>query len=220
MNRPIIFLAAALLLPAPLSAQSADATLDRAVAVYSRLSSIRADFKQTLTNPLTGTTASTSGTLLRKKPNLLKISFTNGDRIVADGSSLWIYVPSSVPGQVIRQSSRAAAAAAFDPAGEFLTAPHSRYNATTGGASAVSGRAAHIVALAPKSSSAPFAKVRLWVDDADNSVRQFEVTDNNGLTRLIVLTRLTANPMLTRSAFAFSPPKGVRVVEQPLQQLN
>ena len=219
MMKRIAFLAAALL-PLSARAQSADATLDRAVAVYSRMRSIRAEFSQTLTNPLTGTTASTTGTLLRRKPNLLSISFTNGDHIVADGSSLWLYVPSSVPGQVIRQSARGAATTAFDPAGEFLTAPHSRYNATAGGKATAGGRAAHLITLAPKSASAPFAKVKLWVDDTDNSVRQFEVTDRNGLTRLISITHLTMNPVLPRSAFSFTPPKGVRVVTQPLQQLN
>lgn len=219
MKKRLAVLAAALL-PFSLRAQSADATLDKAVSVYSGMSSLRAEFKQTLTNPLTGTTASTNGTLLRRKPNLLSISFTNGDRIVADGQSLWIYVPSSVPGQVIRQSSRAGATAAFDPAGEFLIAPHSRYNATSLGTSTASGRPARVIALSPKSAAAPFAKVKLWVDDADHSVRQFEVTDRNGLVRLISISRLSINPKLARSAFVFTPPKGARVVAQPLQPLN
>ena len=211
---------AALVLPFPARAQSADAILDRAVAVYSQVSSLRAEFRQTLTNPLTGTTSRTSGILLRKEPNLLSISFDNGDRIVADGLNLWIYAPSSVPGQVIRQSSRGAATSAFDPAREFLDAPHARYSASGGGSSAVNGRASHLISLAPKSSSAPFSRVRLWVDDSDHTVRQFEVTDRNGLMRMILITRLAMNPALTRRSFRFTPPKGARVVDQPLQQLN
>lgn len=215
-----IALSAAVLLPFSAHSQSADVRLDRAVAVYSGVKAIRAEFRQTLTNPLTGTTANTSGTLIRRKPNLLSISFTNGDRIVADGESLWLYVPSSVPGQVIRQMSQSAATATFDPAGEFLTSPHARYNVSGGAAASVNGRSSHLLSLSPKSASAPFSTVKLWVDDADNSVRQFEVTDRNGLKRLILITQLTMNPTLPRSAFRFTPPKGVRVVGQPLQQLN
>ena len=215
MKRLVVL--AAVLLPFSLRAQSADVTLDRAVSVYSHMRSIRAEFKQTLTNPLTGSTATTSGTLLRRNPNLLSISFTNGDHIVADGASLWLYLPSSVPGQVIRQSSRAGATATFDPAGEFLISPHARYSASAAGAAFVGGRASHIVVLSPKSRSAPFTKAKLWVDDRDNSVRRFELTDANGLTRLIEITRLTVNPVLPRSAFSFKPPAGVRVVAQPLQ---
>ena len=228
MRKEVVMLVAAML-PFAAHAQSADATLDRAVAVYSRMKSIRAEFRQTLTNPLTGTTASTSGTLLRKKPNLLSISFTNGDHIVADGSSLWLYVPSSVPGQVIREPSRMAATSAFDPVAEFLVSPRSRYRATAGGPSFVNGRPSHLVTLtaaanqadrAPNTPAAQFSRVKLWIDDADNFVRQFEVTELSGLTRWILITRLTVDPALPRSAFRFTPPKGVRVVEQPLQQLN
>lgn len=219
MKRTLTILAAAIL-PLPTKAQSAEAVLDRAVAVYSQMRSVRAEFTQTLTNPLTGTTASTTGMLLRRKPNLLSISFDNGDRIVADGMSLWLYVPSSVPGQVIRSSGAAASTATFDPAGELLNAPRTRYSVSGGGSSAVNGRASHVVSLAPKSSSVPFTKVKLWVDDADNSVRRFEVTDRNGLTRLVVINRLTMNPALSRRSFRFTPPKGVRVVEQPLPRLD
>ena len=211
---------AAVFLPVSLSAQSADAILDRAVAKYSQVQSVRVEFKQTLTNPLTGTTAATTGTLLRKKPNLLSIAFDNGDKIVADGTNLWIYLPSSVPGQVIRQSARAAATSTFDPAGEILTSPRERYVATTGGTGSANGRASHLLTLTPRSSSAPFSKVKLWVDDADNTVRQFEVTERSGVQRLIQITRLAMNPALARSSFRFTPPKGARVVEQPLQSIN
>jgi outer membrane lipoprotein-sorting protein len=67
-------------LPVTSRAQSADAIIDRAVAAYGRLNTMRADFRQTLTNPLTGSTQTTSGVLLRKKPNLLSINFESGGR--------------------------------------------------------------------------------------------------------------------------------------------
>src|SRR5205823_8244166 len=86
--------------PITANAQNADAVIDRAVAAYARLNSMRADFRQTLTNPLTGTSQTTNGVILRKKPNLLSINFESGDRVAADGAALWVYLPSSVPGQV------------------------------------------------------------------------------------------------------------------------
>jgi outer membrane lipoprotein carrier protein len=208
------------LFPVAARAQSADSILERAVTAYSRLNSIRAEFRQTLTNPLTGSSATTTGVILRRKPNLLSISFDNEDRIVADGASLWLYVPSSVPGQVIRSPARAAASSAFDPAGEILVSPRTRYTVSTAGSAMIGNRATHALSLTPKLESAPFSKVKLWVDDADANVRQFEVTDMNGLTRLIVITKLAANPSLSRRAFRFTLPKGVRVVDQPLAQPN
>jgi outer membrane lipoprotein-sorting protein len=60
--------------PIAATAQNAEAIIDRAVAAYGRLTSMRSEFRQTLTNPLTGSTQTTSGVILRKKPNLLSIT--------------------------------------------------------------------------------------------------------------------------------------------------
>src|SRR5438270_876177 len=49
-------------------AQDAGATIDRAAAAYARLNSMRAEFQQTLTNPLTGNSQTSSGVIVRKKP--------------------------------------------------------------------------------------------------------------------------------------------------------
>ena len=75
-------------LPLAAHAQGADAIIDRAAAAYARLNSMRAEFRQTLTNPLTGSTQTTSGVILRRKPNLLSIDFESGDRVAADGTTL------------------------------------------------------------------------------------------------------------------------------------
>src|SRR3954470_8292824 len=125
--------AALFIAPAAVSAQNADAVIDRAVAAYGRLTSMRAEFRQTLTNPLTGSTQTTSGVILRKKPNLLSITFDSGDRVVADGSTLWAYLPSSVPDQVMRIPYNIASAGSVDPADQFLNSPRTRFTVTSGG---------------------------------------------------------------------------------------
>src|SRR5688572_27407464 len=120
-------------LPITARAQSAAAVLDRAVSAYARLNSMRAEFRQTLTNPRTGNSQTTSGVILRKKPNLLSITFDSGDRVAADGSTLWVYLPSSVPGQVMRMPYTGANASTVDPADEFLNSPRTRFNVTSSG---------------------------------------------------------------------------------------
>ncbi|HEY1952220.1 MAG TPA: outer membrane lipoprotein carrier protein LolA [Gemmatimonadaceae bacterium] len=201
-------------LPAASRAQSADAIIDRAVAAYSKLTSMRAEFRQTLTNPLTGNSQTTSGVILRQKPNLLSINFDTGDRVAADGSSLWIYLPSSVPGQVVKMPYTGASASAVDPAEQFLDSPRARFNVTAGGASSVGGRATHIVTLVPKRANSGFSSARIWIDDADSSIRQFDVETSNGLKRHVVITSFTANPDIDRSSFRFSAPKGAKIVDQ------
>jgi len=113
----VALVAASLIAPTPVRAQNADAIIDRAVAAYGRLTSMRAEFRQTLTNPLTGSTQTTTGVILRKKPNLLSIDFASGDRVAADGSTLWVYLPSSTPGQVMRMPYSGGNATALSGAG-------------------------------------------------------------------------------------------------------
>ena len=201
-------------LPIGASAQSADAIIDRAVAAYARLSSMRAEFRQTLTNPLTGNSQTTNGVILRKKPNLLSITFDSGDRVAADGSTLWVYLPSSVPGQVMKMPYTGSNASSVDPADQFLNSPRTRFTVTSSGTATVAGRPAHAVTLVPKRANAPFTSAKVWIDDNDSSIRQFDVETANGLTRHVVITSFTANPALSRSSFRFAVPKGAKIVDQ------
>jgi outer membrane lipoprotein carrier protein len=201
-------------LPLSARAQSAATILDRAVSAYARLNSMRAEFRQTLTNPLTGNSQTTSGVILRKKPNLLSITFDSGDRVAADGSTLWVYLPSSVPGQVIRMPYTGGNASTVDPAEQFLNAPRTRFDVTSSGSATVGGRATHAVTLVPKRANAGFKTAKLWIDDTDSSIRQFDVETANGLKRHVVITRFTPNPELSRSRFRFTVPKGAKVVDQ------
>jgi outer membrane lipoprotein carrier protein len=201
-------------IPVAARAQNADAVIDRAVAAYARLNSMRAEFKQTLTNPLTGSTQTTSGVILRKKPNLLSINFESGDRVAADGSTLWVYLPSSTPGQVMKMPYTGANASAIDPADQFLNSPRTKFTVTSSGTATVSGRATHAVTLVPKRANANFTSAKVWIDDADSSIRQFDVENASGLKRRVVITRFTANPALSNSSFKFAVPKGAKVVDQ------
>ena len=211
-----IVLAAASTIAAPAAAraQNADAVIDRAAAAYARLNSMRAEFRQTLTNPLTGSSQSTSGVILRKKPNLLSIDFESGDRVAADGSTLWVYLPSSTPGQVMRMPYTGANASAIDPADQFLNSPRTRFTVTAAGTATVAGRATHAVTLIPKRANSNFTSAKVWIDDSDSSIRQFDVENASGLKRHVVITSFTANPALSNASFKFAVPKGAKVVDQ------
>ena len=200
--------------PVAAHAQSAGAIIDRAAAAYARLDSMRAEFTQTLTNPLTGSTQTTSGVILRKKPNRLSINFESGDRVVADGSTLWVYLPSSNPGQVMKMPYTGANASSVDPADQFLNSPRTRFTVTSAGTATIGGRPTHAVMLIPKRASTEFKSAKVWIDDADSSVRQFDVENASGLKRHVVITSFTANPALSNASFRFAVPKGVKVVDQ------
>jgi outer membrane lipoprotein carrier protein len=201
-------------IPIVARAQSADAVIDRAVAAYARLNSMRAEFRQTLTNPLTGNSQTTSGVILRKKPNLLNITFESGDRVAADGDTLWVYLPSSTPGQVMRMPYSGANASNVDPADQFLNSPRTRFTVTSSGTATVAGRATHAVTLTPKRANPNLTSAKVWIDDSDASIRQFDVESPNGLKRHVVITSFTANPTLSTSSFKFAVPKGAKIVDQ------
>jgi len=200
---------------APLSAQSVDATVNRAVAAYAKLKTARATFEQTITNPLTGTTVVAKGEYLQQVPGRLSVRFTDpkGDRIVADGKVLWAYLPSSNPGQVMKLPLTDDGAGSVDLTAQFLKDPKTKYTISDAGAATVGGRAARALSLVPKRPM-QFAKATVWVDNADGSVRQFEVTDPNGLLRKVRLTSLAVNVPVDPAAFTFTPPKGVKVFDQ------
>ncbi len=197
-------------------AQSPDAVMNRAVKAYTDMRSLRAEFTQKITNPLTGTTAQARGVLLRKDPKLLAINFTDpkGDRIISDGSSLWIYLPSSAPGQVVKAAVKGNSSMAMvDPAGFLLSSTSTHYSMSSGGTDVIAGRKMNVVSLIPKQSNGTFTRAKVWIDASSDMLRQFEVTDANGLTRLVTITSVQPNATISASEFRFNPPKNVRVLD-------
>lgn len=213
--RIAIGIAAFAIAAAKLGAQTPEAVMDRAVKKYASMKTVRAEFTQTITNPLTGTKSVSRGELLRRQPNLLSINFIDpkGDRVVADGKAVWVYLPSSAPGQVVRLTSSSKAAGNIDPGALFLTSPRTRYTINGAGTAVVGGVKSDVVILTPKASGAPFTRARVWLDASDGTVKQFEVTDGNGLTRFVTITRLIANGPIDKSAFSFTPPRNARILD-------
>ena len=216
MHRFVIPVAFSLLFAAPAAAQSVDATLEKAVETYASMKSVRASFEQTIENPMTGSKAVARGEIQQRKPNQLSVRFTDpaGDRIVVDGKSVWVYLPSTSPGQVIKQAVNAGSAAMLDPASELLRSPRTRYTITDGGTARLGDRATRVLTLVPKTEMG-FVKATIWIDPTDGTLRQFEVVDANGLSRRVRLTNIRKNAATEASAFVFTPPAGVKVFEQP-----
>ena len=202
----------------PAAAQRAgelDAALDRAARAYKGAKSIRASFEQTLTNPLTGSTTVQTGDLFQQgKRWSARFSNPRGDRYVLDGRSFWIYTPSSAPRQVLRLALDPDAVANFDLVQQLTTRPKQQFVITAAGAATVSGRPARALQLVPRKESR-LAKAIVWVDDRDGTVRQFELTETTGLVRRVRLSDVRFNAPIPAAEFAFTPPAGVRVIEQP-----
>jgi outer membrane lipoprotein carrier protein len=210
---------ASLLAPAPSRAPRqapVDAALDRAVAAWQKIRTARGTFEQTITNPLTGSAVSSRGEFAQQmQPSRFSFDFVEpkGDRIVADGKYVWLWLPSTNPKQVIRMPAADGTAGNLDLAAQFFSSPRARYTISDGGAVTVGGRATRAMTLVPRSANGTFTRATLWVDTADGMLRQFETVEQNGLKRQVRITKWEVNAPVEASRFRFSPPKGVKVVD-------
>jgi len=191
--------------------------LDHASATYQTIQTLSAEFTQVIANPLLGAPDTTRGKLYQMRPSRFAMRFTRprGDRIVADGRHLWLYTPSTTPGQVIR-SAIPSTGASNGPnfIGQFVERPRERYRARYIRADSLAGRAMDVVELVPKTDDLPYSKAVVWIDREDGLVRRVEIEETSGQQRTLVLTKLAVNRGVPGREFTFSPPAGLRVVDQ------
>ena len=192
----------------------ADSVLNRAIAAYSRVTTLRAAFVQSIRDPMLGD-ATSRGELMQQRPGKFLMRWTDprGDMLVADGSWLWIYLPSSAPGQVVKSAMTGRAGSSPDIIAEFLDRPREKFTITLARSEAVGGRMADVLSLVPRQRNLPYSRVLVWIDRQDALVHQLEVTEASGMVRRITLDRIQVNPSLPASTFAFRVPSGVRVVD-------
>jgi outer membrane lipoprotein carrier protein len=192
-----------------------DALIRRAAATYKAARSASARFEQTLTNPVTGSAVTSRG-VLHRQDTRFNFQFTepSGDRLVADGQWLWVYTPSTSPRQVIKLPQSAAGAGALDPGAQFFDAPRGRFDIADAGTATVSGQSTRVLTLTPTRGGAAFTKATVWLDPRDGTLRQFETLDGMGVKRRVRLYDLKVNVPVSAASFRFTPPAGVRVLDQ------
>ena|SRR5688572_8452187 len=193
----------------------ADKAIESAVAAYAGIRTAKASFEQTIMNPLLGSELRSRGDFEQSRPNRFAFRFTDpkGDVIVCDGRYVWAYLPTSTPGRVNRAKCGGDQAGSLDLIGEFFTNPKARYTIGDGGAATIGDRKTHVVLLTPKSKDAAFTRAKVWIDPTSGALVQFEAVEPSGLTRLVRITRFTPNAPVNQSAFTFTVPKGVKVVD-------
>jgi outer membrane lipoprotein carrier protein len=213
----VVALGALFAVGAPRTQSPVDGIVDKAVAAYNSTRTSKGTFEQAITNPLTGTTVKARGAFeQQRKPARFAFRFSQpkGDMIIGDGTWLWVYLPSSTPGQVIKVPMTEGGAGSLDLASRFFDSPRTRYRITDRGPATIAGRATRAVVLEPKSGAEPFTSATVWIDTADGTLRQFETVELSGLKRLVTITAVTPNAPVDAKAFSFTPPKGARIVDQ------
>ena len=216
MIRVCLLLAALAAAPPVVAAQDAAAIVGRSSRVYRSLSSLSADFVQLIDNPMIDSATST-GTLVQSGEDKLAMRFSNppGEAIVIDGEKVWVYTPSTTPGQVIRLPLPSGGPVyGYNILAWLLDRPAERYTATYVRADRLNGRTVDVVQLDPAVPDLPFERAIIWLDKEDALPRRLEITEHSGATRTLTLSKVRTNRTVPDGTFTFKVPSGVRIVDQ------
>jgi outer membrane lipoprotein carrier protein len=206
-------MAALLCWATPVAAQDATAALQRAESAYRRITTLLASFSQTIENPMLGGPERSEGTLFLEPPNHFAMRFTDpeGDRIVSDGTWLWLYAPSSVPDQVIRQPVPRGGMTTPNLMGQFAERPLERYEARYVGTDTIAGVAVDVVALRPRAEGLGFRSAEIAVA-SDGMFRRIAMVEESGQRRTLIFSGIRTGVAIPASEFRFDPGPNVRVV--------
>jgi len=199
---------------APRDTTAALALYRTATAKFAAAKTMRARFEQTLVSPVSQTPRVSRGELLQRPPTRFAFRFTEpaGDAVVSDGDALWIYLPSTTKGQVLKLPREVGGA--FDAVARLLTNPGDQTRVSvTPAREKVGGDSVTVFLLTPRAAGAPFQSAKVWIG-ADKLVRQIEVVEPGGLRRRMRFTNMRLGVPLPKRAFVFDVPRGVRIVDQ------
>lgn len=187
--------------PVPTAAQ----VLAGVEATYKSTTELTATFDESVTNPIYGTTAKSTGELFAAKPDKMRWDYKKRDKlfkwILYDGTTLWIVEPSKL------EVTKIPASASSVPAQlAFFTGNGTL--AQTFGVAFASGSTTTLE-LTPKQPSAAYAKLVLDVDPSTAQVAKTTVTNSSGVTTTIAFTNVKLvsdkKPTIQPSVFRFDP---------------
>ncbi len=199
---------------APVRQGDLESALGRAQRAYDQMQTLRAEFSQTITNPMLGAPERSRGVLFLAPPGRFAMRFLDpeGDRIVADGRWLWLYTPSTVADQVIRQPIPVSGTTTPNLFAQFIDRPLERYRAFYLGREELGGEAVDVVRFVPREVGMPFREAVLSLAVSDGWPRRLDLVEPSGQRRQLIFSKPSVNLPIAPQELSFTPPKGVRVV--------
>lgn len=211
----VMLLALLLAGPGSVTAQPAMEAMEEAAARYRSIRSLCADFDQVMEVRLLRKTIESEGRLCQERPSRFSMRFTDpdGDLVVSDGESFWVYYPSLNEDQVVRYPIEERPGG-YDFFREFLDDPAGKYTAVGGDLETVGGKRCRLVELEPLATAA-YRRARVWLDPETDLICRLEIHQENGTIRTITLRNMRINPVVDAREFEFVVPDGARVVSPP-----
>lgn len=200
---------ALLLFPLIAAAASSDAGLQRVEKFIANLSTLRADFKQTLTDSKGAITDQSSGQLAISRPNRFRWDYSQpyAQLIVADGARIWLYDADLEQVTVRRLDTSLSATPAMLLSGEGKLSENFKVTDTSQDANA------QWVMMEPVRPDTDFKWVRLGF--AGNDLKIMQLADKLGQITTLEFSNIERNLKLDPALFDFKVPAGADVIGDP-----
>jgi outer membrane lipoprotein carrier protein len=198
---------AALLVPAVAGADAAaDArAASRLEAAIDGLASLRASFRQTVTDAQGVETEHAEGTVTLARPGRFRWEYEEpAQLIVSDGATVWLY-DQDLAQVTIRPAEESLAGS---PA--LLLSGQSDIRAEFDVADGGNADGLAWSRLTPKGTDGDFRELDVGI--ANGELRRLRLIDRLGQTTVLEFGRIERNPEIAPDAFRFTPPPGVDVV--------
>lgn len=197
---------ALLLFPLISLAAANDEGLQRVEKFIANLSTLRADFKQTLTDGKGEVTDQSSGTLAISRPNRFRWDYSQPHEqvIVADGTRIWLYDTDLEQVTVRRLDTSLSATPAMLLSGEGKLSDNFKVTGTS------QDQNAHWVMMEPVRPDTDFKWVRLGFAGSDLAIMQ--LADKLGQITTLQFSNIERNLKLDPALFIFKVPAGADVI--------
>jgi len=193
----------------PSAAAPRDETLEKARALYGRLSDLSASFEQVSLWQGVEEPVVARGALSLKLPDCVRLDYRepDGDVLVSDGRVLWTYVRS------LRQAVRTELDSTGYHVGRLLLAfLESSAGVERIGEEKVDGKPAVHYRVHWTGNPFQLADLRVWISRAEGHVVRFEFEDSQGNRTKYVFSKIRTDRGLAERMFDFTPPPGTDVV--------
>ena len=144
----------------------------------------------------------------------MRFSEPKGEAIVLDGTYVWVYTPSTAPGQVIRMGIPTDPVYGPNVLSRILDKPTDRYGVRALDRELLEGRPMDVVEFLPNVADPLFKRAVIWFDPQSGLPRRLVLDELTGVRRTLTLSRIRVNGPVSRKDFSFEIPAGVRVIER------
>jgi outer membrane lipoprotein carrier protein len=203
-------------LPAQAGGDKGIPVVQRASRAYQTLSSFQAQFQQHFEDKNLDMPDS-KGTLYQEGKTRFAMRFSDppNDAIVVDGIKVWMYLPSSSPGKVLRFPQPNHPTYGTNLLGTFLDNAVDRYRISYLNSEIIDGHVTDAVTMEPIANDMPFRRATVWFDRELSLPRRLDIEESRNHRRVLNLSQLRVNGSIAPDIFRCNKlPPGTSIVDQ------